>query len=74
MATSFSIQNGFDGFKPSDITVGAAAPTALTDIELRFNPTDQVGNTITRKSIIIALEAFTRALESGAIISNAPPL
>lgn len=73
MATSFSILNGFDGFKPSDITVAANAPAA-GDIELRFNVTDGAGNTITRKGIIIALEAFTRALESGAIISNAPPL
>jgi len=73
MATSFSILNGFDGFRPSDITVGASAP-GTGDIELRLNATDGAGNTITRKGVIIALYAFIRALESGAVISNAPPL
>lgn len=73
MATSFSILNGFDGFKLSDITPAANAPGA-GDIELRFNAADGAGNAITRKSLVIALSAFLRAIESGPLFTTAPPL
>lgn len=73
MAVSFSISNGVDGFRLSDITVAASAPGA-GDIELRIASTDGSGNTITRKAVIIAIMAFARALESGQQYSNAPPL
>jgi hypothetical protein len=66
MAISLSITTGLDGFRPSDITVGAAAP-AVGDIEFRYNPTDGGANPITRKELVIALEAFTRAILSDAI-------
>lgn len=72
-AVSFSIKRGKDGFRVSDFTVGTQAPNA-DDVEVRINLTDANSKALTRKDVVIALEAFTRALESGAIFSNAPPL
>lgn len=62
MATSISLQQGFDGQRYSDFTVGTNAPTAGIDIELRIATVDQSGNPIKRKSVVIALESFIRAL------------
>lgn len=62
-AFSYSINFGVDGLKQSDFTHGTLAPNA-NDIELRVNTTDQnaVGTKV--RQIIIALEAFERAIES----------
>jgi hypothetical protein len=73
MAVSFQINNGFDGFQLSQITVGTVAPGA-GDIQFCWNTTDGAGNTITRKDLVIALKAFTRWLESGPLLSTSPPL
>jgi hypothetical protein len=72
-AVSFSIQRGNDGFSVSSFTVGTNAPGA-NDFEFRIASTDANGKTMTRKDAVIALKAFMRAIESGAIFSNAPPL
>jgi len=72
-AVSLSISRGVDGFKVSDFTVGTSAPGA-GDIELRFNLTDSNAAALTRKDVFKALEAFERALNSGPLITNAPPL
>ncbi len=61
-AISVAINRGVDGFKITDYTVGTAAPTGGTDIELRFNTTDQLGAPVTMKNVLIALEAFERAI------------
>ena len=71
-AVSFSIKRGKDGFKISDFTIGTLAPNA-DDFEVRINLTDANSVNVTRKDVIIALEAFERAIESGAIFSNKPP-
>lgn len=72
-AVSFSISRGKSGLTPSDITVGTSAPGA-GDVEFRFNLLDTNSAALTRKDLVIALEAFERAVESGQLISNAPPL
>jgi hypothetical protein len=72
-AVSFSIQRGNDGFSVSAIAVGSNAPAA-NDFEFRIASTDANGKTMTRKDAVIALKAITRAIESGAIFSTAPPL
>lgn len=75
-AISFSINRGVDGFKLSDITVGTSAP-GTGDIELRYNTTDQNAANVTRKDIVIALNAFARAIETGGAnvdFTTAPPL
>ena len=69
MALSLSITTGLDGFRVTDFTVGVAAPGA-GDMEFRYNPTDASGNAITRKELIIGLEAITRAILSDAIFVN----
>lgn len=70
---SLSISRGVAGFKFSDITVGTSTPGA-GDTELRFNTNDTNGKPQTRKDIIIALKAFTRALEQGGLITTTPIL
>jgi hypothetical protein len=72
-AVSFSINRGDDGFKISSFTVAANAPAA-NDFEFRIASTDANGKTMTRKDAVLALRAFERAIESGALFSNAPPL
>lgn len=73
-AVSLSISRGVNGLKISDFTVGTSAP-GTADVELRYNLTDALSNPMTRKDILIALEAFQRALSAGGnIVTNAPPL
>jgi hypothetical protein len=63
-AISIAINRGVPGVKATDFTVGTAAPTASTDIELRFNTTDQNSNNILILDVIDAMEAIRRALET----------
>lgn len=63
-AVSLGINNGVDGFKNSDITVGTNAPSGV-DFEFRFNLTDANSHNITPKELIIALDAFIRAINTG---------
>jgi hypothetical protein len=65
-AVSYSINRGIDGFRQSDYTHGVLAPGA-NDIELRVNTTDGQGAPMSVKSVIIALDAFRRAVEDGTM-------
>jgi len=65
-AISLSLQRGNDGFHISDFTVGVLAPGA-NDFEFRYNTTDANAVTVTRKDVVQALEAITRAIESDAL-------
>lgn len=64
-----SINRGKDGLKPSDLTYDTSS-TSGDDIELRIAD----GASLTRKDIIIALEAFERALTSPIFTSTFPPI
>ncbi len=64
----FSINRGKSGFAEVDITKGAAS-TAGDDIELRVAD----GASLTRKDVILALDAFERAFESGKYVTTFPP-
>jgi hypothetical protein len=64
-AVSFGLNRGQAGTQISDFVIGTAAPTASTDIELRFNTTDQNSKNLTRKDVVLACKAFIRALEPG---------
>ena len=72
-AVSFSINQGDDGFTINSFTVGALAPNA-NDFEFRIASTNANSKVMTRKDAVIALKAIMRAIESGAIFTNAPPL
>lgn len=72
-SVSLSLKRGVDGFNIVDFTVGTLATNA-DDIELRFNLADANSVALTRKDVFKALEAFERAMQSGALITNAPPL
>ena len=63
-AVSFQINNGVDGFKNSDVTVGTNAPGG-GDFEFRYNQTDGGSHNINAKEIVIALKAFIRFVETG---------
>lgn len=63
-AVSFSISRGVSGTKISDITVGTSAP-GTGDIELRYNTTDTNSKNLNRQDILLALEAFERAILQG---------
>jgi hypothetical protein len=63
VSVQISISRGANGFQLSDFTIGTSAPGA-GDIELRYNVLDTNSATITRKDIMIALEAFERLVES----------
>ncbi len=68
-----AINRGKDGFKISEFTLGTST-SASSDVELRIADLDAQSKTMTRKDIVIALKAFTRAIESGAIFTTFPPL
>lgn len=75
-AVSLSISRGVDGFKISDFTVGTSAPGA-GDIELRFQLLDTNSKPLLEKDVILACEAFIRALLTGGnnvFVTNSPPL
>lgn len=72
-SVSFSIKRGKDGFAISDFTVGTLATNA-DDFELRVNLADANSVATTREDAVRALDAFKRALLSGALVSNKPPL
>lgn len=62
-AVSYSISRGQSGTKITDFTHGTLTPNA-NDIELRVNTTDANSAAMTVKDVILALEAFKRAIES----------
>ena len=63
-AISLSLSHGQQGMAISDFTVGTLTPNA-GDFEVRLNNFDTNSQTITRLEMIIALEAFIRALRQG---------
>jgi hypothetical protein len=65
-AVSFVMNRGVDGFKMSDVTVGANAPSA-GDVELRFNVQDVNSKNMNDKDLIRILRAFERW-----ILTNGP--
>lgn len=72
-SVSFSIKRGVDGFQIKDFTIGTLATNA-DDFEVRINLADANSVATTRLDVQKALQAFERALASGAIFSNKPPL
>ncbi len=68
-AISLSLSRGVDGFKISDFTVGVLAPNA-GDAEFRYNTTDTNAAVLTRKDVVLLLQAITRAVESDALFIN----
>lgn len=64
-----AINRGFDGFKLEDFTTGTST-SAAADIELRIAD----GASLTRKDVMIALEAFERYIENKDFNAGFPPL
>ena len=67
------INRGKDGFKLSDFTTDTSSTSSL-DIELRIADVDGQGRVMTRKDVLIALEAIERFLLSGRIGTTFPLL
>lgn len=69
----FSINRGKSGTTPTDIT-RATSSTSGDDIELRVAD----GASLTRKDVVLALEAFIRVIETGRDVAGGgttfPPL
>jgi hypothetical protein len=63
-AISLSLSHGVSGFTISDFTVGTSAPGA-GDFEVRLNTTNTNSANISRQDMVLALEAFIRALQMG---------
>lgn len=61
-AVSIATTAPVQAMKISDFTVGTAAPSGSTDMELRFNTTDLQGNAVTRKEVILFCKALIRQL------------
>lgn len=64
-AVSLSLLRGVDGLRNSDFTVGTNATVAGQDFTFSWNQTDQLSKNITRKDIVLALEACIRAVNTG---------
>lgn len=72
-AVSFGVQRGSATVSSGSgtgagnviITVGTSAPGGTSDIELRWNQTDQLGKNVTRKDLKLALKLFERAIQQG---------
>jgi hypothetical protein len=70
-AVSFRINRGTDGFKMSDVVVGADAPTASVDVEIRWQVLDQQGKNMNDWELIKACKAFIRWFETnGGLVSG----
>lgn len=61
---SLALSRGVSGTKISDFTAGTTAP-ASGDFQICWNTTDTNGKTVTHMDVILACEAFIRALEQG---------
>jgi hypothetical protein len=69
-AVSFQMQRGVDGFKMSDVTVGAAAPTSL-DFEFRYQVLDANSKNMNDWDIVRAIKAMIRWLETNGTTATA---
>ncbi len=67
-AISLSLAHGVAGNKISDFTV-VLAPNA-GDFEVRLNTTDTNSKNISHYEMVVALEAFIRALKEGGATVN----
>ena len=69
----FAINNGKDGFKGTDFTLGTSS-SSTSDIELRVADVDGQSKVLKRVDIVVALKAFIRVFESGRQYTTFPPL
>lgn len=68
-AISLSLAHGVAGNRISDFTVGTLAPNA-GDFEVRLNTTNTNSKNISHYEMVVALEAFIRALKEGGATVN----
>lgn len=68
-----AINRGKDGFKISDFTFGTSSSSS-SDVEIRIADLDGQSVAMTRKDVLIALEAFERYLANGGMFSTFPKL
>jgi hypothetical protein len=63
---SFGFQRGFEasGMQMSSVTVGTNAPAGTSDVEVRFNSTDQNGKNLNDFDIVRMLRAAVRWVET----------
>ena len=66
VATYVAINRGQTGTKQTDFVGGASSAGGTSDIEIRLSQTDQLSNPITKKDLVLAINAFKRYVEIGA--------
>lgn len=64
-STSIGIPRGKGGFSISDFVQGTAAPSANTDVEVRFNNTDTNGKNLNREEIYVLAKQIVWYLLQG---------
>lgn len=69
---SVGIAHGVGGGKMSDYTVGTAAPSGSTDVEVRYNTTNTNSKNILTHEVVIALRNIIRLLEQGHMSATNP--
>ena len=64
-AVTISSTRGASDTDPLNYTIETSAPTSNFDFELRYNLLDQNSVAITKKDLVLFIEAVIRGLESG---------
>lgn len=59
----FGVARGTDGFKPVEIIRGTSS-TATTDVELRVADVDQQSVALTRKDVLLMIDALERLFQT----------
>ena len=72
----FAINRGLDGSKPANIVRGTSSSSSA-DVELRVADVDGQSKPLTRKDVLLAIEAFERLFQQSGSApdgTNFPPL
>ena len=69
-AVTISSTRGASDTDPLNYTIGTSAPTSVFDFELRYNLTDQQGNALTKKDLVLFIEAVIRGIESSGNLTS----
>ena len=69
-AVCISSTRGVQPDKPANYTIATSAPTSTFDFELRYNLLDQNSVAITKRDLVLFLEALIDGLEHGGKLST----
>jgi hypothetical protein len=72
-SVSIGLAHGVSGLRMVDFTVGTAAPSGGTDVEVRFNNTDTNSHNILDYEIVILLRAIIMQIDLIPRVGGAAP-